>query len=109
MTLRAQPAATHLVVDQVRRGTSKHEIMLTLPDDLMPCGEWDQVRESCGIYEIAIPDKISNRRVQRCQLGTGHLRSLLSRPGPRSLRSMLNRPAILRGLPSSAQEETHDD
>ena len=76
--------ADHLIVDQIGRHAHQREVALALPDDLVPRGEGDEVREALERDGAAVVDVGGDRVVQRQELGhrRGRSRRTRSRPRP---------------------------
>jgi hypothetical protein len=64
----------HLVVDEIRRQTRQREIAPTLPDDLVPGRERDQMREAFDGHDITVMDIRGN--------GIAHRHDLTHRRSP---------------------------
>ena len=81
ITFLGAACGNHLIVDQIRRGTRKHEIAFSLADDLVPGRERDQVREPGCVDKVAIAHKLGYGLAQGNNFGLGHLLSRRSRGG----------------------------
>ncbi len=73
--LSGRAGRNHLVVDQVRREAGQGQVALTLPDDLVPGGEADQMREAFDGDDVTVVDEGGD--------GVAHRRDLTHRRSPR--------------------------